>query len=173
MILHQKTLETLTNFLPQTQDSLRHIKGLGKIKAEKYGDELLEIINTYCREERIEPPAISFDKQKPEKKVKKDTKLASFKMFKEGRTLKEIAGLREMAVSTIEGHLSHYVGKGELSLNEFVSPDIAAMIAKHLADSEENQLGPVKAALGDEVSYSDIRFVMKHLEYLRKKGSEE
>jgi hypothetical protein len=168
MILHQRTLETLTNFLPQTPAALKHIKGLGKIKAENYGDELLEIIVAYCLEEKIEPPAIPVSEKRPETKRKKDTKLESFTLFKEGLTPKEIARVRNMAVSTIEGHLAHYVGTGELSLNEFVSPDMAALIAKHLEASEANQLGPVKATLGDEVSYGDIRFVMKHLAYLRK-----
>jgi hypothetical protein len=29
-------------------------------------------------------------------------------------------------------------------------------------------MGPVKSALGDQISWSELRFVMKHLEYLKK-----
>jgi hypothetical protein len=72
-----------------------------------------------------------------------------------------------MAVSTIENHLAYFIGTGDIPVHDFVSPDIAKMIATHFEGKGDNRLGSVKAALGDQVSWSELRFVMKHLEYLR------
>jgi hypothetical protein len=53
MILPQKTMFTLANSLPRSMSSLKMIKGMGKKKSEKFGNELLDIIISYCTEENI------------------------------------------------------------------------------------------------------------------------
>jgi len=168
MILPQRTMATLTSFLPQSPAALKQVKGMGKKKSEKYGDELLAMITAYCREKNIAPPVQHDAEKVSPAKVKTDTKLTSFNLFQAGKSVNQIAEERNMAVATIEGHLAHYIGTGELSVNEFVSQDITALIASHFEGKGDHQMGPVKAALGEQVSWSEIRFVMKHLEYLRK-----
>ena len=59
MILPQKTMVTLANFMPQSLPALKLVKGMGKKKSEKFGEELLDIIISYCRKEKIEPPGES------------------------------------------------------------------------------------------------------------------
>jgi ribonuclease D len=171
MILPQKTIATLANYLPQTPTALNAIKGMGKKKANLFGPELLEMINAYCKEMSIEPKPETFQVVKTPAKVKTDTKLTSLNLFKAGKSISQIAEERTMAVTTIEGHLAHFIGTGELSVNEFISPDITALIANHFEGQGDYHLGPVKAALGDQVSWSEIRFVLKHLEYLGKMKS--
>lgn len=46
MIFHNAVLERTAEALPKTKDDLADIKGWGKRKIEKYGDEILAIINT-------------------------------------------------------------------------------------------------------------------------------
>lgn len=46
MIFHNAVLERTAEALPKTKDDLANIKGWGKRKIEKYGDEILAIINT-------------------------------------------------------------------------------------------------------------------------------
>jgi hypothetical protein len=53
MILPQKTLVTLVNFLPQSMISLKTVKGMGNKKADQFGPDLLEIIQSYCQEKNI------------------------------------------------------------------------------------------------------------------------
>jgi len=52
-ILHQKTLLDLSNYLPQSLAALKGVKGMGKRKIHDFGDELLEIITSYCEMENI------------------------------------------------------------------------------------------------------------------------
>ena len=55
MILPQKTMVTLVNFVPQSLRALKQVKGMGTKKSEKYSEELLDIIISYCTKENIEP----------------------------------------------------------------------------------------------------------------------
>jgi hypothetical protein len=169
MILPKGTIVTLANFLPQTSQALKKVKGMGKKKSEQFGNELLLIIQDYCREHHPgQPPAEAFTPKAPAARIKTDTKLTSYNLFKAGNPLPLIARERDMAVSTIEGHLAHFVGTGELSVSEFVSPDRIGLITRYFQNKDDYSISPAKEALGDQVSWSDLRFVIKHLEYLKK-----
>ncbi len=167
MILPQKTMVTLANFMPQTLRALKLVKGMGTKKSEKFGEELLEIIISYCKKEDIEPPEIKVTGKKSQKKIKEDTKKVSCDLFKEGKSIQEIAEERKLSITTIEGHLAYYVGTGELPVNKFVSREITDLITSNFEGNDDLRMGPVKAALGDKVSWSDIRFVANHLKFIR------
>ncbi|MBN2633567.1 MAG: helix-turn-helix domain-containing protein [Bacteroidales bacterium] len=168
-ILHQKAIVALSDELPQTLSSLNRIKGIGKKKAEKFGSELLEIIGAYCKNENIEIPEAQASVEEIPEKKKIDTKKISLDLWREGRSVSQIADERELSTGTIEAHLAHYVSTGEISLQGLVSQELTDLISSHLDGSEDLRMGPVKEALGEKVSWSDIRFVVSHLKYLRGK----
>ncbi len=170
MILPQKTMVTLANFVPQTPHALKLVKGMGTKKSEKYGEELLDIIISYCTKENIEPPDLSLTEKKKEKKVKEETKKKSYDLFREGKTIAQIAEERVLSINTIEGHLAYYVGTGEIPIDKFVSQEITDLIAGQFEGSDDFKMGPVKAILGDKVSWSDIKFVINHLTFIRNKA---
>jgi uncharacterized protein YpbB len=141
---------------------------MGKMKSEKFGEELLEIIISYCKKEDIVPLDDALIEKKTPKKVKEETKKISFDLFKEGRSVPQIAEDRKLSITTIESHLAYYVSTGEIPVSSFVSPEMTDLIASHFEGSTELKMGPVKAALGEKVTWSDIKFVMNHLVFLRK-----
>ena len=81
----------------------------------------------------------------------------------------EIAEARGMAPTTIEAHLAHFVAKGELDVSLFLPEGKLKKIKEYFKKAETNNLGPAKAALGDDFSYGDLRFGLNHLFYLLKK----
>lgn len=168
MILPQKTMVTLVNFIPQSLPALNLIKGMGKKKSEKFGEELLNIIIPYCIKEKIEPPVEIVTEKKIPKKIQEETKKISYDLFKEGKTISQIAEERKLSISTIEGHLAYYVGTGEIPLDKFVSQEITDLIVSHFEGKDDLKIGPVKEALGEKVSWSDIKFVINHTMFLRK-----
>jgi hypothetical protein len=54
MILPQKTIVTLSNLMPQSLPAIKLVKGIGKKKSAKFGEEILNIIITYCDKENTE-----------------------------------------------------------------------------------------------------------------------
>ena len=168
MILPQRTIVNLANSMPQSFRALKNVKGMGRTKSETFGEELLEIIISYCKEEKIEPPAEIPAEKKNSKKIKGDTKKISYSLFRAGKSISQIAEERKLSISTIEDHLAYFVGTGEIPVSTFVSPEMTQLISEHLKGSDDLRIGPVKAALGEEVSWGAIRFVASHLRFLRK-----
>jgi ribonuclease D len=167
MILPHKTMVTLVNFVPQTTEALRSVKGMGKRKVEQYGEELLNIIISFCNEENIEQPALPETGKRVPKKIKEDTKKITLDLFSSGKTILEIATERNLAVTTIEAHLAHFVGTGEIPVTQLVSQELTDLIMRHFEDNDDLTMGPVKEIMGDKVSWSDLRFVANHLKFLR------
>jgi hypothetical protein len=170
MILPQKTVVSLANLMPRSLHALKLVKGMGRKKSEKFGGELLEIITSYCTGENIAPTEDTDNEKKASKKIKADTKKISFDLFKEGKSVTQIADERNLSATTIESHLAYYVGKGEIPVNSFVIQEKADIIASHFEGSDDLKLGPVKEALGEKATWSEIRFVANHIEFLRKIG---
>ncbi len=156
MILPQKTMVNLVNFLPQSLRDLKQIKGMGTRKSEQYGEEILEIIASYCRKENIESPDIPVTVKKKPQKERVDTKKVSYDLFRSGSTIAQIAEERNLSHSTVENHLSYYVGTGEIPVDRFLSKGKIDMISERFDGTDDFKIGPVKEALGDRVTWSDI-----------------
>ncbi|MFL5811210.1 MAG: helix-turn-helix domain-containing protein [Flavisolibacter sp.] len=89
-------------------------------------------------------------------------------LFKGGKTIKEIAELRRMAVSTIESHLARFVITGEIEACELVAPQKIENILKVIEQLGPESQGLIKSRLGDDYSYHEIRVVVNHYYYLQK-----
>ena len=100
---------------------------------------------------------------KADKEIKPKSCEESFAMYKNGYTVEDIAQLRGMVHGTIESHLSYYVTNGELDILNFVSEEKISNIKEVIGRLQTDSLSNIKAALGDEYSYGDIRMVMAYL----------
>ena len=73
-----------------------------------------------------------------------DTARESLTLFRSGKTVAEIAALRTLAPTTIEGHLSFYVYRGEVDIRALVSPEKQAVIQETVNSYGAEKLGAVK-----------------------------
>jgi GTPase SAR1 family protein len=163
-IVKQKTLISIVNSLPQTAKALALIKGFGKKKIIQYGNDILNIINAFCREQNIELET-NTETEKHQKNIKKtNSRQISYDLWKSGQNIQQIAAERGLAISTIEGHLAYYVGTGEIEIHHLVYPDKAERIAEYFLKHGLTALTPAREALGNEFTYSELRFVLKSLE---------
>jgi hypothetical protein len=102
--------------------------------------------------------------------AKKDvgaSKQISFDMYKAGKTIEEIATARSMAQSTIEGHLTSFVGTGELDVSAFVSPSELSLILKKIKELDGLSGTILKENLPPEITYTKLRAVIAY--HLRMK----
>ena len=178
-IIQQKAILGIVNLLPVDVPSLVRIPYFGKKGAEKYGDVLLNMVNNYVKENNVERPEMpepSKKKIKEEivttkpdatvivKTPKQDTKEVSFSMFRQGMNIEEIAKARELGTGTIAGHLEHYVRSGVIRINDLVPQEKVDKITQYLQQhADAPSITLIKAGLGDDVSYADIRLVMASL----------
>jgi guanylate kinase len=102
-------------------------------------------------------------KKKKTKKEKVDTKLLTFNLYKEGKTIEEIAKDRGLVNSTIEGHLAHYVHLGEIDVHQFLSKEQLKEILATVDEFDTVHLGELRNALEKKFSYSQLRMAIAHL----------
>ena len=103
-------------------------------------------------------------------KSKKGTKEYTFELFTGGKNVEQIAEERGLAVTTIEGHLSHWVRLGEIPATDFVDPRKLEQILEVVKRIESTRLNDIKARLGDEFTYSDLKFALAHHQWNQEKG---
>lgn len=156
-VLPTKSLVDLVRLLPTNLKELKNVRGIGKGKTKQFGADLVEIIRNYCAVQDIpisepELPA-----------VKVDTKVQSFELFKSGKSIDQIAQERGLVRSTIEGHLAHFVGLGELDILDILPKTAVQEIEQFFADNQTGSAKPAKEHFGDKYSYGEIQLVMRHL----------
>jgi ATP-dependent DNA helicase RecQ len=176
IILSDATLLEIATYLPQNMDELHLISGFGDVKLARYGRDFLNAINAYSKEHGL----ISKMDQKAKKRERKpkaktarvsDTFNVTYKLYKEGKTIAEIAAERGLSPTTIEGHLSNFIQTGELDIAEFVIPDKIPVIQSAVESYGNEKLSPLKEILGDNYSYGEIKAVIAWLNYKQKTDS--
>ena len=172
IVAGSSTLDELARYLPQSLKELEQISGFGKAKIEKYGKQFIDIILNYCQENNLDSLIREKEVKKPLKLKntveKPDTKLESFKLFKEGKSINEIASLRNLTTTTIESHLAVYIESGKINIEELVNPEILALIKPVLVDFDGKSIAPIKEKLGTAVSYGEIRMAIAWKSFLQK-----
>ena len=164
-VLPQNTMLEITEVLPISRAELKNIKGMGGTRLQQFGKEILELVIAYKRTKGLAIPAGA---EEEAAMAALSSPQNSFQLYRKGKTIEEIARERKMAVSTIEGHLSEFVATGEIALHELVEEHKAKKIIEHIEKSRVKGINDLRAALGNEYTYSEIRFVIRHLEGTRQ-----
>lgn len=173
IILSDATLSEMATFYPCNLAELSQISGMGKVKLDKFAHVLLEIITSHLEEHGLaslmEKKPRSSNRSQPKSQSSSNTKQESFDLFKKGKSIKAIATERNLGLTTIESHLSHFIAEGSLKITELVDKDRVRKIIKIiLLHGQDSALKPIKDTLGKDYSYGEIRAVMGHMIYEQK-----
>lgn len=168
-IIKQSTLLQIADEMPYTKSMLKEIKGIGKKKIEDYGDEIIEMILSYrafkgFSIDRIDP-VYQTTANKP---VKTKSHEISYQLFTQGKSIKQIAAERELSEPTVAHHLEEYIESGAIAIESLVSLEKIESITEYFLHANDYRLGPAKDVLGDDYTYTEIKWVLKYL-----KGSEK
>ena len=112
---------------------------------------------------KVERAAKKTAKKKEEtpKKPKVDTKEITYKMFREGKSIEDIAKERSFTRGTIENHLAYFVEKGELKVGEVVSTQHQNIVRGIVRSFDKAYaLSDVKNLLPEDYTYAEIKLVL-------------
>ncbi len=93
------------------------------------------------------------------KAKKGETRNISLEMFRKGKTVTEIAILRSMVPSTIEGHLSEFILTGEVDIFQLLEAGKVKVINKVIEELGVAASSAYKQKLGESFSYGEIKAV--------------
>lgn len=101
--------------------------------------------------------------EKKKKEPKPDTKLLSFELYNEGKTLTEIAKERGLSQGTIEGHLAYYVSTQQLDVTKLVKPNKIKNITEAVESQKTKSMTTIRDFLGKDYSFGEIKMVLASL----------
>src|SRR5690554_1940487 len=92
----------------------------------------------------------------------------SLALFEAGKSIEAIAKERNLAIGTIEGHLTSFISTGKLSINALMSEEKIEAIEQVMKELGEVPSSQIKERLGEGFSYGDIRAVINHQKLLKE-----
>ncbi|SER83817.1 DNA helicase RecQ [Salipaludibacillus aurantiacus] len=178
MVFSDQTLNDICAKLPESEDELLEVKGVGQAKVETYGEPFLRAVFEYLDEhpeekKRFKRAAASVSETPADgigvPKDKTPSYLKTLELFESGRTVEEIAELRGIGEPTVKNHLLQAADEGkDVNFNSLVDREHLSMVEEAVDRvGLEDGLKPIKEALPEEVDYFTIKvFVQDYL--LRK-----
>ena len=153
IIFSDKTLIEMTNFLPNSFEKIMEIKGIGEVKAKKYGEKFIKIINEY-RDNNVINQNIKNSEKIP-------TFLITYELYQKGRNIADIADERKLSEQTIFSHIlkSSEIGK-VINFNDFFNEEEEKIIMDVIKEIGFQKLKPIKEKLSADISYNQIKAVI-------------
>lgn len=154
VIFNDATLRQLENERPMSDSEFLNIDGVGKAKLEKYGDVFIKAI-------------IEFQKNKTVRAKKEgSTYKETLEMYQSGLTVEEIAGKRNLGISTITSHLAKLYSDGHpIDLSSYISKEEISKIAEAKIKLESpNALKPYFDYFEEQIPYDKIRIGLAVIE---------
>lgn len=155
------TLKQMATYYPITKENMLNISGVGSLKFEKYGNIFIEAINNYVSANNIKPQDFIMQSEKTRKasNSRVDTAAVTYDLFKNGKTIKDIAEERDLKISTIEGHLLKYYEMGkDVNLSSYIHSNYRDDIYNAIRTYGYTKLRVLKDALPKDVTYLDIKY---------------
>ena len=169
VIFSDRTLTEMAAYLPQSNESLLNIAGMGQVKLEKYGAAFLELIKAFCEKHEL--------KEKPRKKsaspstAGKDEPLATRsrivgEAFNDGASVQELMQRHGVTANTILDHLNKFLLAGNSIRNDndlqsltSTTPDQQQAAFAAFDELGPNFLKPVFDKLNGALSYDDLKIL--------------
>jgi len=151
VIFHDATLVQMVETRPSQLSEMQYISGVGERKLAQYGEDFLKVIKQFPLPDIVNS---NFS----------DTVNDTLVLVSEELSVAQIAEARELAESTVYGHLAQAIEAGVLDPLEVltINDDDYQLICQTLdtfTDETQGQLKQVYEALGEEFDYGVIKCV--------------
>jgi ATP-dependent DNA helicase RecQ len=171
VIFSDAALKDMCAKLPKTNEEFLTVSGVGEHKLQKYGLDFIQAIRAFCEahpERKAESVVGAAPKKPAKKKAVGDSHLETFHLHQQNLSIDEIAKSRDLAISTVEGHLIQCAQQGmEVDFTRLIPAEYIQLLEKAVQEAGRDRLKPIKEQLPEEVSY----FMIKgYLYFLSKKN---
>ena len=163
IIFSDATLQQMAYYIPQNRESLSRISGVGAVKLEQLGDTFLPIIRNHAHMHNLTERNIPSQRRDKSRNVRRNSSTYDLtkQLVQQGLSLAEVAKQRGLTKGTITSHIERLIHAGEdLDLRPLMPPsERFEKIKTTFYNSDGTALSLVKAHLGDDYAYDEIRIV--------------
>ncbi len=156
IILHDATIDDLARRVPHTIADLLKVFGIGQAKSEKWGEEILGAIQAFERGDKFVQTEADGPKHSPAE--------ITLQLLQEGKSMEEIAKLRDRRVETVISTICTLVSQGKIQWQvSWMTPARRKLIEDAVHQQGFEKVKPIKEVLPDDISYGEIRLVLADL----------
>ena len=173
MILSSNTLKEISGRYPLDEEQLKDICGIGPVKINKYGEDIINIVKEYIQENNITP---KWEEKKRLKLVldgdsRKNDEIA-LDLLNQNKDINDVADELEISVSTVLGYVYDYIKLGnninfDIDLKCMYTENEKEMILDAINRFGDEKVSVIKKVMPDYVKYESIRAVILE-RYLNK-----
>ena len=153
-VLPQFILERIAYIRPEDKEALASIPGMGKVRLEKLGPSILEILNQ-IRKEEVE----AYERRK-QMALKSHTFKQTKELWEKGYSLEEISKIKGITESSVVNYLERLHYAGEINLRPWIEKNVDSkdlfMGVEFFKQVKEPKLKQAYEATG--LDYSVLRF---------------
>ena len=169
IIFSDMTLHEMCVYYPSTLDEMIAISGVGETKLESYGSDFTKEIKAHL----YENPDISIPDREPvvlpvstpQQKTRGGTIEKTYELSREGLSIKQIAETRNLATSTITGHLESLIKDGrDIAIDRLIEPAKRNIIEEMFLNLKTWHTGPIVEQSNGTVSYDDAKLVRAYMQ---------
>jgi ATP-dependent DNA helicase RecQ len=152
VIFSDATLKAIAEDKPIVAEDLSMIAGIGDIKKERFGEEIIEVIRSYLKD------------QNHTSKIKGSTHIETLHYLKEGLSVEEISLLRKLNTLTIYSHIAALYERGEaIDLTQWVNSKDLEIIGEHWNNmGRPEALKALFESLSGAYDYHKLRLAIAH-----------
>ncbi len=167
VVFGDSALRQMARYYPQSRYSLSRISGVGDFKLDEYGEDFLRVILDYATEHHLaeRPIPQTARQERRNSRTLSDSYVQTGDLLRQGLPIEAVAERRDLARATVIGHIERLIEAGErFDLSAWLPP-LARLQSIEVAFRTTGSmlLGPVRAHLGDDYSYEEIRLVRLRL----------
>ncbi len=170
IIFADTSLRQMAGTRPKTRDEFMKITGVGDKKLEKYGGTFLAEIADFCENDgkSKEPRSKNTTANSPQIRksriatsdVPSSTVAETLDFYRQHMSIEEIAQVRNLTQSTIAEHIENLILAGKIdSIDHMVDMEKQCLIKNAIDEVGSKFLSRIKAKLGDDYSYGEIKLV--------------
>jgi uncharacterized protein YpbB len=115
----------------------------------------------YKGEPKFKPEMLPEIKARQTKK-KGNTYEDTLNLYNEGKSVPEIAKIRSLKESTIHGHLSRWILKGEIPIDELLDGGKVEQLLPYFERSEDLRLAEIKRTVPFDTNFDELKYVLAH-----------
>ncbi|MGZ9817993.1 DNA helicase RecQ [Peribacillus simplex] len=160
IIFSDASLKDMALKLPRTEEEFLEVKGVGMQKFERFGSMFLQGISQYVQAH----PELETNTMVTKETVKRATKpshLESYRLYQEGKSIKEIGTLRGLSSISIENHLLKCAEEHlDIKWEEIFLDKEYDLVLETVKQLDSEKLKPLKEVLPEHISYFMIKAIL-------------
>ena len=163
MIFADRSLQEMASYFPHSPATLETIHGVGQAKVQRYADDFLPVLVTYCAEHDLEEkPKASKKIHATRSTIRKSRSDEVGERYADGSTIQQLQDEYGVQRRTIVGHLAKYVQAGnalpldQIRAESTLSAEGQAQVLAAFDEVGADFLRPVFEFLQEQVAYDEI-----------------